>query len=57
MVRVGAAWRGPSQESTLELHALLIFKGWKRKVTSKVMKAFDLNTKERKELPENCMGT
>ena len=61
VVRVGAAWPGTSRVSTVHVKrdSLLILKGWKRRVTSRAraMKAYDLNTKEKEELPEECRGT
>ena len=51
-----SAWRGAGPESTLEKNELLILKGWKRKLSGKVLKAYNPVSKEKKELPENCQG-
>lgn len=56
VVRVCSAWKGSTPEASVELNSLLVMKGWKRRLSQKVMKAYDINTREKKELPENCTG-
>ena len=56
VVRVGASWRGSTPEATVEMNELLVLQGWKRKLSSRVMKAYNFSTKQKKELPENCAG-
>lgn len=56
VVRASVAWHGGGPESTVEKNELLILKGWKRKISSKSLKAYNPVTKQKKELPENCVG-
>lgn len=56
VVRACSAWKGSAPESSIEKHELLILRGWKRKISGKMLKAYNPITKEKKELPENCVG-
>lgn len=55
-IRSGAAWRGFGANSTIESNELLVIKGIKRRLNSKILKVYSLATGKKKELPENCIG-
>ena len=57
VVKVGALWNGGTPDSTVEENELLIVKGWKRKISGKLLKVYNPNTKENKNLSENCQGS